>query len=106
MDIRDKQIQDLVDINLQLMGRIKLLEVRIVDLEGQLARYQNPKSSRNSSVPPSKDENRPKKTQSLREDSGRKASGQLGHEGHTLEMTASPRSYHRSHLWFLQLLRP
>ncbi len=77
-------------MNLKLMGRISLLEARIVDLQSQLARYQNPKNSGNSSIPPSKDENRPKKTQSLREDSERKPGGQPGHTGHTLEMNANP----------------
>lgn len=90
MDNRDKQIQDLVNMNLQLMGRIRLLESRIVELESLLARYRNPKNSGNSSIPPSKDENRPKKTQSLREDSGRKPGGQPGHTGHTLEMRSEP----------------
>lgn len=90
MDNRDKQIQDLVNMNLQLMGRIRLLESRIVELESLLARYRNPKNSGNSSIPPSKDENRPKKTQSLREDSGRKPGGQPGHKGHTLEMRSEP----------------
>lgn len=49
-------------MNLQLMGRIRLLEARVVELENQLARYQTPKNSRNSSVPPSKDDSRPKRT--------------------------------------------
>lgn len=77
-------------MNLQLMGRIRLLEARVVELENQLARYQTPKNSRNSSVPPSKDDSRPKKNQSLREDTDRKPGGQPGHKGHTLEMTSSP----------------
>ena len=54
-------------MNGKLMGRISLLEFRIVNLESRLCRYQNPKNSGNSSIPPSKDENRPKKMQSLRE---------------------------------------
>jgi len=41
-------------------------------------------------MPPSKDENRPQRTSSLREKSGRKAGGQPGHEGKTLEMTDTP----------------
>jgi transposase len=41
-------------------------------------------------LPPSKDENRPPRTSSLREKSGRKAGGQPGHEGKTLEMTDTP----------------
>lgn len=77
-------------MNLQLMGRIRFLEARVLELETELAKYRTPKNSNNSSVPPSKDENRPKKTQSLREDSGKKAGGQLGHKGHTLEMSSIP----------------
>jgi len=80
----------LINTNGKLMGRISLLESKIVDLEKELARYRNPKNSRNSSIPPSKDENRPKKTQSLRENSKRKPDGQPGHKGHTLEMKANP----------------
>jgi len=38
-------------------------------------------------LPPSKDENRPPRTSSLREKSNRKAGGQPGHKGKTLEMT-------------------
>jgi transposase len=90
VDKRDKQIQDLVNINLRLMERIGFLENRVVQLENELAKYRNPKNSGNSSIPPSKDENRPKKTQSLRDASVRKSGGQPGHEGHTLEMRAVP----------------
>ena len=79
-------------MNRKLMEKIVFLEARVVELEKRLARFENPKNSRNSSVPPSKDENRPKKTQSLREDSDKKSGGQPGHKGHTLEMNASPDS--------------
>ena len=82
MDNRDKQIQVLVNVNGKLRGRISLLKSRIVQLESEFARFRNPKNSGNSSIPPSKDESRPKKTQSLREDSGRKPGGQPGHCGH------------------------
>jgi len=90
LDDRDKQFQDLVNINLKLMERIMVLERKVIELEKELARYRIPKNSGNSSVPPSKDENRPKKTQSLREDSERKSGGQPGHKGHTLEMSSKP----------------
>lgn len=90
MDKKDRQIQDLITLNLKLMKRIAFLEARVVELEKRLAKFENPKNSRNSSVPPSKDENRPKKTQSLREDSDRKSGGQPGHKGHTLEMNPHP----------------
>lgn len=49
-------------MNLQLLERINFLERRVIELENRLSKYENPKNSRNSSVPPSKDENRPEKT--------------------------------------------
>ncbi len=49
------------------------------------------KNSRNSSIPPSKDENRPlKKTNSLRKASGKKSGRQEGHNDHTLLVSSSP----------------
>lgn len=48
------------------------------------------KNSGNSSVAPSKDENRPRKTNSLRQQSGKLPGGQAGHEGSTLQMTSIP----------------
>ncbi len=59
-------------------------------LKDKLAKYENPKNSNNSSVPPSKDENRPFKSKSLRKKTGRKPGGQKGHEGTTLEMVSDP----------------
>jgi transposase len=87
---RDKQIQELIIMNLQLMERVGFLEMRVVELEKELARYRTIKNSHNSSVPPSRDDNRPKKNQSLLEDTGRKAGGQPGHKGNTLEMVSLP----------------
>ena len=60
------------------------LITRIKGLEAELAIYMNKKNSNNSHTPPSKDENRPMKNQSLREKSDKKAGGQHGHEGKTL----------------------
>jgi transposase-like protein len=84
----------------KLFIRLENLERRIVELEvfekeniilrERLSRYENPKNSRNSSIAPSQDENRPKKNQSLRKSSGKKLGGQLGHKGKTLEMTGTP----------------
>tara|TARA_R110002072_G_C7892808_1_gene528951 strand:- start:5 stop:1369 length:1365 start_codon:yes stop_codon:yes gene_type:complete len=80
-----------------LMSRLDVLEkengafrLRISELEERLAGYENPKNSHNSSVPPSKDENRPLKNRSLRTRSGKKVGGQPGHEGTTLKMAGSP----------------
>lgn len=73
-----------------LLEEIKQLKQRVQEMEQQLARFTTRKDSHNSSIPPSKDENRPKRTNSLREPSGKKPGGQPGHEGKTLEMTETP----------------
>jgi len=62
----------------------------IADLTARLAHYENPKNSRNSSIPPSHDYTRPPRTKSLRESSGKKPGGQPGHKGTTLQMTDKP----------------
>jgi len=59
-------------------------------LKEELAQLKHRKTSRNSSIPPSKDENRPKANQSLRKSSGKKPGGQIGREGKTLEMVTCP----------------
>jgi len=74
----------------ELEKKNKELERRIIDLEERITKYEYQKNSRNSSIPPSKDENRPVKTSSLREKTGRKPGGQSGHKGVTLQMTATP----------------
>jgi transposase len=70
--------------------RIEELEQENKQLKERLTKYETPKNSRNSSLPPSKDENRPRHTQSLREPSDKKPGGQPGHKGTTLEMTTTP----------------
>lgn len=57
----------------------------IVKLKERISILENKKNSNNSSIPPSQDQNRPKKNQSLREPTNRKIGGQQGHEGTTLE---------------------
>jgi transposase len=74
----------------ELENQNKQLERRIIELEDRITKYENQKNSRNSSIPPSKDENRPKKTNSLREETNRKPGGQPGHKGVTLQMTETP----------------
>lgn len=80
-----------------IIQRLNALEEKVASLEKEnaflrerLAKYENPKNSRNSSIPPSKDENRPKRNQSLRSKTGRKPGGQLGHKGNTLKMVETP----------------
>ena len=72
------------------LAKIPLLIARIEALERELERLKTKKNSNNSSLTPSKDENRPSRTSSLREKGSRKAGGQPGYEGKTLEMTSDP----------------
>lgn len=79
-----------------LIAIIKRLEKRLNNLEKEnlslkkenaflkerLSKYENPKNSTNSSVPPSQDPNR--KTKSLRKKSNKKVGGQKGHKGYKL----------------------
>lgn len=83
LDKKDHQIKTLTEL-------VQKLTSRIGELENKLAKYSVPKNSTNSSVPPSKDENRPTKTRSLRSKSGKKSGGQPGHKGHRLEMSTTP----------------
>lgn len=80
-----------------LLERLDALERRVGELEKEnnslkerLSHYENPKNSRNSSIPPSRDENRPRRNQSLRKKSNKKPGGQFGRQGKTLKMTESP----------------
>jgi transposase len=76
---------ELIDLVLLLQDHLERLEVRVQQLEDQLAKH-----SGNSSKPPSSDGLRKPKTRSLRKSKGRKPGGQPGHEGHTLEMKSEP----------------
>lgn len=73
--------------------RCKVLEARIAVLEAELSEIKRRlgMNSRNSGRPPSSDGlAKPARTASLREKSGRKSGGQLGHRGETLERVAAP----------------
>jgi len=74
----------------ELILKIEELVKEVQYLKQRLAKYEHPKNSNNSSVPPSKDENRPKRNQSLREKTGRKPGGQPGRKGNTLNMVEKP----------------
>jgi len=66
------------------------LEAMNASLEQELSLYRTKKNSRNSSIPPSQDPYRIKRTDSLRVSSARKPGGQPGHEGSCLEMVSEP----------------
>ncbi|MDO9510454.1 MAG: IS66 family transposase [Bacteroidales bacterium] len=74
----------------ELLHKIDELVKEVQYLKQRLAKYEHPKNSNNSSIPPSKDENRPKRNQSLRDKTGRNPGGQLGRKGNTLKMVETP----------------
>jgi len=74
----------------KLFRTIDNLTKEVKSLKKRLSKYENPKNSTNSSIPPSRDENRPVKTKSLRTKSNKCVGGQKGHKGHTLKMTKNP----------------
>lgn len=87
---KQPSIASLIEQIAQLTKRVDRLEQENTELRKKLSKYENPKNSRNSSLPPSKDENRPLRTKSLREQTGKKPGGQPGHDGNTLKVTSAP----------------
>ena len=97
---KDKIILELIQKVDLLTQRVQQLEVFEKEnkklrkentvLKQRLSKYEHPKNSDNSSIPPSQDENRPKRNQSLREKKGRRPGGQKGRKGNTLKMIGSP----------------
>jgi len=81
-----KELQELVIV---LLKKVEELTQEVKDLKHRLSKYEHPKNSNNSSVPPSKDENRPKR-KSLREKTDKKVGGQKGRKGTTLRMVEVP----------------
>lgn len=68
----------------EFTAMVQMLKSRVEELEGRLR-----KDSHNSSKPPSSD-GLSKKSQSLRQPSGRKPGGQSGHGGSTLKLVRDP----------------
>ena len=90
-DVKELQeeVQELRNLVTILFERVNILTQENTDLKRRLSKYEHQKNSNNSSVPPSKDENRPKR-KSLREKSGLKPGGQKGRKGNTLKMVEKP----------------
>ena len=78
-------IEGLQALNKAQATMIVTLNQQVAALQTALTILKNKKDSSNSHTPPSKDENRVKKNQSLRKPTGLKIGGQPGHEGKTLE---------------------
>lgn len=81
----------------ELLQRIEKLESEVIALRNEnaylrseLEKYKHPKNSNNSSVPPSKDENRPQRNKSLRLKSNKPVGGQQGHDGSHLAIQDNP----------------
>jgi transposase len=74
----------------ELYNLVLQLAKEITFLKEELAQLKHSKNSRNSSIPPSKDENCLRANQSLRKSSGKKSGDQPGRDGKTLEMVTSP----------------
>lgn len=97
---KDNIISALIQKMEMLAQRVQQLEVlekenkelrkEVIYLRNRLSKYEHPKNSNNSSIPPSQDENRPKRNQSLREKTGRSPGGQKGRKGNTLKMIEPP----------------
>jgi transposase len=85
-----KRIIELENENRQLRADLNTLTTLVHQLLQEIEQLKHPKNSRNSSAPPSKDENRPFKSKSLRSSDGKLPGGQTGHEGNTLKMTDTP----------------
>lgn len=81
-------IKTLTELVEKQAAQISALLIRVENLEQELSFYRNRKNSGNSHIPPSAD--LVKRNQSLREQSGKKAGGQQGHEGSTLKFSATP----------------
>jgi transposase len=80
----EERIAELEALVLRQQEQIAALVARVRELEGRQA-----KDSHNSAKPPSSDGLR-RKTKSLRQKSGKKPGGQLGHPGETLRLQATP----------------
>jgi len=85
-----KKVLDKDSIIFELIQKVEQLTREVQYLRERLSKYETPKNSNNSSIPPSKDENRPKRNQSLRKKTGRKSGGQKGRKGNTLKIIDNP----------------
>ena len=81
-----KQLFARIEVLTEELSRLRKENTALVNKVSDLENKLFKKNSKNSSIPPSKDENRVKPNQSLRKKSGKKSGGQKGHKGDTLKM--------------------
>ena len=76
--------------NARLVQRVKALEEKVELLLGLQEQKDIKKDSHNSHNPPSQDKAKPRRNQSLRKKTGKKAGGQPGRKGYTLKQKPNP----------------
>lgn len=86
----DNSYQEILLLVQKLQQEIVVLKKENTILHNRISELEHSKNSNNSSIPPSKDDNRIKRNQSLRTSSGKKSGGQPGHKGHTLKLVETP----------------
>ncbi len=89
MESREELLEKINKLTILLENALSTIS----DLRAEIALLKNPKNSSNSSLPPSKDENRPLKNQRLRGISGKSIGGQKGHKGSTLAFSIPTNIY-------------
>jgi transposase len=89
---KDKEMVEAYQLNHQLQTRIRELEKSIEAENSAVTEPLVKRDSHNSNQPPSLDLpwTKPKRTRSLRKQSGRRVGGQIGHERATLRQIAVP----------------
>jgi transposase len=86
----DNSYQEILILVQKLQEEILGLKKENTNLRNRITELEHSKNSNNSSIPPSKDDNRIQRNQSLRTSSGKKSGGQPGHKGHTHKMVDTP----------------
>ena len=82
---KDETPKPVLEVCFSMFDINEMLVDKLEELDNKIS-----KNSRNSSRPPSKDENPPQRNQSLRGKSGKKSGGQDGHSGSTLKKAENP----------------